>query len=80
MHGTFISRLEFTTNFGHTYSVGHDLPVAELDPTAMAELDIRQEAHVETLNFEVDMPYGSKVVSLSGTYNTNLLSIAAFYD
>jgi hypothetical protein len=35
---------------------------------------------MERTNFEVDIPYGSKVIGIHGSYNAHLLGIAAFYD
>lgn len=76
VHGAFISKLEFITNFGRKYSVGHDYPRMETPPIEI----YLEQANTDPINFELEIPSGSKVVSLNGSYNTNLLSIAAHYD
>ena len=32
------------------------------------------------MEFELDLPYGAKVVALFGAYDQQLISLAAFYD
>ena len=77
MKGAFISRLDFTTNFGRKYSVGNDYPV---DNTDYGENLLSDDVSFDPNQFEVFIPYGSKVVSFHGSFNSNLLSIAAYYD
>lgn len=77
-HSSFISKLEISTNFGRTLVVGHDYPLA-VDPVHLAGgygMGIRE---VEERRFELDIPPCSKVVCFIGSYNADLLSIAAFY-
>lgn len=36
--------------------------------------------HESSNNFDLDVPYGARVIGLFGSYNANLLSLSAYYD
>lgn len=76
---TFISKVEFTTNFGRKYTIGHDYP-KQADPGPQIELFLSNQEEDEVKTFEVEIPYGSKAVCLNGSYNANLLALSAYYD
>lgn len=74
---TYISKLEFTTNFGRKIAIGHHYPDFFKD-NKIASLPSHMVP--KTDHFDLDMPKGSKVVCIAGAYNENLISLRAHYE
>jgi hypothetical protein len=77
VHCTYISKLEFTTNFGRKIAIGHSLPDFYKDNNVVG---LPQNMVPKHKSFELNMPKGSKVVCFSGAYNSNLISLLAHYE
>lgn len=74
---TYISNLEFTTNFGRRVSVGHSLPDFFKDNNIVS---LPRQMVPKTKKFDLNVPKGSKVVCIAGAYNENLITLQAHYQ
>ena len=67
-----------TTNFGRTFIIGHDYPL-QVDPVCNSGGYGIGIKNLEEKKFDLEIPPCSKVVCFHGSFNANLLSIAAYF-
>eukprot|EP00347_Sterkiella_histriomuscorum_P019906 403339859 len=74
---SYISRLDFVTNYGKKYSVGNDYPDFLKDVKVK---NIPKSQIPKARLFQMNIPKGSRVVCLAGAFNENFISLNAYYD